>query len=239
MGKKDAITAAAGFVITVIILVVAITLLQVAFGIRKNPNDGLPAQADAAHILVIDAGHGGMDGGAVAADGTTEKGINLEISMILKSLMEVSGVKVVMTRTEDVMLDGSGLSGTAKMRDLKKRLEIAGQYPEALMVSIHCNKFPQESCKGLQVYYSAHEEAESAAGAVQDSYLLIDPTNHRKIKKADSSIYLLSRARVPSILVECGFLSNGPELEKLKTDNYRKKLALVIADGIFKAIGEE
>ena len=116
--------------------------------------------------------------------------------------------------------------------DLKQRLVIASQYPDALLVSIHCNKFPLESCKGLQVYYSGHTEAEEVAETVQESFLKIDPANHRQIKKADTSIYLLNRAKIPSILVECGFLSNKEELARLKTEDYRKMLALVVAGGI-------
>ena len=231
MGKKEAVKVAAGFVVTVLLLVVAITLLQISFGIKKE-EQGLPTQASAAPVVVIDAGHGGMDGGAVAPDGTAEKEINLEISEILACIMEVSGVKAVMTRTEDVMLDGEGLTGSAKLRDLKQRLVIASQYPDALLVSIHCNKFPLESCKGLQVYYSGHTEAEEVAETVQESFLKIDPANHRQIKKADTSIYLLNRAKIPSILVECGFLSNKEELARLKTEEYRKMLALVVAGGI-------
>jgi N-acetylmuramoyl-L-alanine amidase len=142
--------------------------------------------------------------------------------------MRVSGYNVVMTRSEDVMLDTGESKGSAKMRDLKRRLEISSEYSDAITVSIHCNKFPQSSCKGMQVYHSDSQTAQAAAKLVQSSYLALMPENHRQIKKADSSIYLLDRAVSPAILVECGFLSNSEELQKLKDENYQKKLAIII-----------
>jgi len=228
MQKKEAARVCLGFLLTVLIMAGAIALLSVWLS-RDSDADELQAGGEAHRVVVIDAGHGGADGGAVAHDGTLEKDINLEIARVLAALMRVSGYKVVMTRERDEMLGQDMTSGSAKMRDLKKRLEIASSYPEALTVSVHCNKFPQESCHGLQVYYG--EGAQVAAEAVQNAFSLVDSSNRRKIKKADSSIYLLHRASAPSILVECGFLSNRAELEGLKTEEYRKALALAIFHG--------
>ena len=230
MQRSEAVRVCAVFLLTVLLMVGAIALLSLVFHVGDDGSE-LPAGGFEHRIIVIDAGHGGIDGGAVAPDGTPEKDINLEIAKVLSALMRVSGYKVIMTREADVMLGQELSSGSAKMRDLKKRLEIASSYPEALTVSIHCNKFPQESCHGLQVYYSDSEAAASAANAVQGAFSLIDPQNRRATKKADGSIYLLNRAVSPSILVECGFLSNQEELQKLKTEEYRKKLALVIMAG--------
>ncbi len=230
MKGKDALKSAGAFA-AIVALLLALSILISAITYRKK-DPSVPTLGELPRSVVIDAGHGGMDGGAVAPDGTAEKDINLQTAKILCALMQVSGYKVIMTRSEDIMLDTGDGQGSAKMRDLRRRLEIANAYPDALAVSIHCNKFPQSSCKGLQVYHSDSDTAENAALAIQESALMIMPENHRKIKKADSSIYLLHRAKTPSVLVECGFLSNPEELAKLKTAEYKKQLALVIMKGI-------
>lgn len=237
MKKSEAVGSAFGLLLTVLLLLAATVILAVML----TGNKGRATEqvlADAHRIVVVDAGHGGMDGGAVAADGTLEKQINLEIARILSALLRVSGYETVMTRDGDFMLNTEDGRGSAKMRDLKKRLEIASSYPEALTVSIHCNKFPMESCKGMQVYYSDSEEAKAVADSVQSSFLSIDAKNKRQTKKTDSSIYLLYRATSPTVLVECGFLSNANELQRLKTEEYKKMLALVIMSGIDSAYKE-
>ena len=237
MGRKEAIRICAGFLLTVIIMTVAIAVLSLFIGGKEDGGE-LQTGAGAHMVVVIDAGHGGLDGGAVAPDGTLEKDINLEIAKALAALMRISGYKVVMTRENDTMLGAELTGGSAKMRDLKKRLEISSAYPDALTVSIHCNKFPDSSCKGLQVYYGSGQGAMESALAVQSAFSLISSENRRNIKKADSSIYLLHRANSPSILVECGFLSNETELEQLKNEEYRKKLALVVYSGVVSFYGE-
>ncbi len=228
MHTKEAIRCTLAFAFTVILLVCVTLGLALLF---NGSEKSVPTSNAASRVVVIDAGHGGLDGGAVAPDGTLEKDINLEISRVLATLMRVSGYEVITTRDTDTMLGGDG-NGSTKMRDLRKRLETASAYPDAVTVSIHCNKFPQESCKGLQVYHSDSDRARHTAELIQASALKLMPDNHRKIKKADSSIYLLHRATSPSVLVECGFLSNEGELQALKTENYRKKLALVILGGL-------
>ena len=237
MKRRDAAVSALGFGVTVVLLALAtLVLFYVVMG-GITPNGGMPVSGDVHKTVVIDAGHGGMDGGAVAPDGTLEKHINLEIAEILSALLRVSGYETVMTRQSDEMLDTGDGNGSAKLRDLKKRLMIASSYQGALTVSIHCNKFPQSSCKGMQVYHSDDPTAETTAMAVQRAFGKLDGTSRRQVKKSDSSIYLLYRAKTPTILVECGFLSNGEELEKLKTEDYKKKLALVIMSGIDGSYG--
>ena len=229
--RRDALGSAFAFSLTVVLLILAMLFTAVIFKNDGAGND-LPALHEDGRTVVIDAGHGGIDGGAVALDGTLEKEINLEISKVLAALMRASGYEVVMTRSNDEMLGGGGTGGSSKMRDLKYRLETASRNPEAITVSIHCNKFPLESCKGMQVYYSDNAVAKDAAGSIKEAFLKIDPSNKREIKKSDSSIYLLYRATSPTVLVECGFLSNNGELEKLKSSEYQKKLALVIMSGL-------
>ena len=237
MKRREALSPSLGLMATVTVLMLATLLLFYLVTGSAGRQKSMQVISDVHKTVVIDAGHGGIDGGAVAPDGTLEKHINLEIARILSALLRVSGYETVMTRESDVMLGTEGGTGSAKMRDLKQRLMIAGSYQGALTVSIHCNKFPLEKCKGMQVYYSASPVAEQTARAVQNEFLRLDSTCVRQVKKADSSIYLLYRAVSPTILVECGFLSNGEELEKLKTEEYKKKLALTVMSGIDASFG--
>ena len=230
MRKKEALVTALGFFMTVILTALVIALLWSVTG--KREESGVAALTEKGRMIVIDAGHGGSDGGAVAPDGTLEKELNLEISRILCALMRVSGYDVVMTRENDVTL------GETKMKDLKSRLQTFTDSDGALSVSLHCNKFPDPSCNGLQVYYADTPSSRAAAEAVQAAFSLVSDVNRRQVKKADSSIYLLHRASSPAILVECGFLSNPEELERLKTDEYRKKLALAVMSGVSTFYGE-
>lgn len=183
-------------------------------------------------VVVIDAGHGGADGGAVAPDGTCEKNINLNIAKDLCALLSGLGFECVMTRDEDVMLsDGSG--GSAKMSDLKKRVSMTDG-KDCIFISIHQNKFPQDTCSGTQVYYSKNDFGSAVlAEAVQECVrAYIQPLNTRRIKPAGSEIFVLDRCRVPAILVECGFLSNPAELLKLKDEEYQKKLSCAVAAAV-------
>ncbi len=229
--KKEALKTAMLFLLIALAVSVAVFIIFTALSAAEEPTGAVSAEP--MPIIVIDAGHGGRDGGAVGGDGTLEKELNLQIANVLAELLRVSGYNVIMTRTEDEMLVTEDGIGSSKLQDLKKRLMIASSYPDSVTVSIHCNKFPSESCKGLQVYFSDDEKAEELAGSIQGSVKgLLQPENHRAVKKADSSIYLLSRAKTPSVLVECGFLSNAQECEKLKTPEYQKSLALAMLKGI-------
>lgn len=229
--KNEALKTAMLFLLIALAVSVAVFVIFTALSAADKSTDAVSAEP--MPTIVIDAGHGGRDGGAVGNDGTLEKELNLQIATVLAELLRVSGYNVVMTRTEDVMLTTEDGKGSSKLRDLKQRLVIASSYPDSVTVSIHCNKFPSESCKGLQVYYSDDEKAMELANGIQGSVkALVQSDNHRAVKKADSSIYLLSRAKTPSVLVECGFLSNAEELKNLKTPEYQKTLALAMLKGI-------
>ncbi len=230
--KKETFKTALGFGFIAVGLVLAVYFLY-TLGAPKNELPSSDADASPLPVIVIDAGHGGMDGGAVGNDGTLEKELNLEIAMTLAELARICGYNPILTRTEDVMLSTPEGAGSAKMQDLKARLSISSIYPEALTVSIHCNKFPSESCKGLQVYHSNSEQAKKIADSIQASVKeQLQPDNRRQTKKADSSIYLLDRAVSPAVLIECGFLSNTEECEALSSREYQKSLALAILSGI-------
>lgn len=181
-----------------------------------------------------------MTGGAVASDGTVEKDINLKIALMLKAFLNAGGVKVIMTRESDVSTDSVETDKIAarKKSDLKNRLSIMKDYPDAIFVSIHLNKFTTSAAIGSQVFYSARrEESKQLGEEIQKSIVkLLQPENSRVNKQATSSTYILYNATVPAVLVECGFLSNSAELKRLKTEEYQNKMAFSIFCGIMEYI---
>lgn len=187
-------------------------------------------------IIILDAGHGGFDGGAVAGDGTVEKDINLNIALSVGELLAFGGYDVVLTRDTDTGTEDDSTKPiqTRKVSDLKNRLALMKKYEDAVFVSIHLNKFNSESAHGAQVFYSPNLSQSSELGnAIQDSIKkLLQPDNQRVIKKGTKSTYLLYNATIPAVIVECGFLSNSAELNKLKTEDYQRQMAFAVYCGI-------
>lgn len=198
---------------------------------KPNPsNNPLP-------VIIIDAGHGGFDGGAVANDGTVEKDINLSISMYLQEYLTVFGLQTVMIRETDTSVENDGLNSIRekKSSDLHNRMKIMEETDNALFISIHQNKYSIEKYSGTQVFYSpkTSEESSLLAQSIQDSIVnTLQKENNRQIKECGTSVYLMYNAVKPAVLVECGFLSNYEETQKLKTPEYQKKIAFCIAMGI-------
>lgn len=195
------------------------------------------AQAAEKPQVILDAGHGGRDGGAVGVTGLVEKDLNLEIAALLDDFLRVSGIPTQMTRRADSLVcdeHDPTLRGKFKQTDLKNRVALAEANPQSLFVSIHMNNFPVEKYHGLHVYYSPHaEESRRLASSIQsNTAALLQPDNTRKIKPAGSNIFLLDRIRTTAVLVECGFISNRAESAKLADETYRKQLALVLAASI-------
>ena len=193
--------------------------------------------------VIIDAGHGGFDGGAVASDGTVEKDINLNIALTAEKLLRFNGFSVIMTRTEDTATEDDSSAGIAvrKKSDLKNRLALMSKYPDSIYVSIHLNKFTTSAASGSQVFYAKNQDdAETLGKCIQNQIVaLLQPENQRVIKPGTNSVFLLDRATVPAVIVECGFLSNHRELELLKNTEYQTKLAFAISAGITDYYGEE
>ena len=214
-----------------IVMLSAVILMVVALGVvDRRAAVATPEQT--VHIL-IDAGHGGADGGAVAADGTQEKDINLPISLALRDMLTVMGYTVTTTRDTDVMLNTEGNTlRERKVSDLHNRLQLVQQAD--LTISVHQNKFEQEKYDGTQVFYSVnHPHSKVMAQRVQESVVsLLQPNNTRPLKAGDDNVYLLKHAQTPMILVECGFLSNAAEREKLKNPQYQRQLAFAIGGGV-------
>ena len=213
-----------------------------AAGVQQRHSAAVSAE-ERAPVIVIDAGHGGEDGGAVAADGTVEKDLNLEVAHILAQMLSFAGYDVRMTRTEDRMLydlygDAEEYAGRKKTYDLRNRLRFAEEADAALFISIHMNKFPQTQYSGLQVYYAAAEGSDTVADAVQNAVrTYLQPENTRQTKRTDTSIYLLHRIQTPAVMIECGFLSNEEELHRLQNGDYRRALALCIACAVSEVLG--
>lgn len=183
--------------------------------------------------IVIDPGHGGFDPGKVAGDGVTEKTINLAVAEKLKGFLEQGGAVVISTRTEDSSLSES------KRNDLKSRADIANGADVDMFVSIHQNSFPQAGAKGAQVfYYKSSQEGKRLADSIQSRLREVVDMNNTRIAKANTAYYVLKEIKVPSVIVECGFLSNTEEHDKLLDEEYQSRLAWAIYMGILDYYGE-
>lgn len=190
-----------------------------------------------APVIVLDAGHGGEDGGATGTNGVLEKKLNLSLTSSLAALLRLCGYTVVETRTEDKLLYDAGTpKGHKKQSDLENRLAFTKKYPDSIFISIHMNTFPAAVCEGMQVWYSkGHGDSAEWANAVQSTVTaLIQPHNHRRVKAAGSNIYILRHATTPAILVECGFLSTPSDCEKLCDPTYQKGFALALCAAFFE-----
>lgn len=191
------------------------------------------------NCIVIDAGHGGDDPGKIGINNALEKDINLAIAQKLKVLLESQGYQVVMTRTTSDGLYTPG-SSNMKVEDMRKRVDIVTEAMPVFTVSIHQNSYPEEYVQGAQVfYYGSSKEGEALAKKIQSSMVFrLNPENHR-VEKANESYYLLKKTPTPTVIVECGFLSNWEEAEKLCTDEYQNKVAWAIHMGIIQYLNEK
>ncbi len=221
-------------------LTIAISLLSVlliaVFCTNKQNIETVDSRVIEKPQIILDAGHGGFDGGAVASDGTYEKDINLNICLTLKEMLSENGYDVILTRTTDTSTESISEGSISQMKksDLSERLKLMKKYPNSIFVSVHLNKFTTSAASGAQVFYSGNGESSlKLANAVQSSVVsLLQPDNKRVCKKATSSTYLLHNATVPAIIVECGFLSNSQELKLLKEEKYQNQMAFCIFCGI-------
>lgn len=210
-------------------------LLSTAF-LKNSKKISVKSETLSKTVIILDAGHGGFDGGAVATDGTVEKNINLNISNNLALMLKACGYEIITTRTTDVATDDNENESIAKRKvsDLNNRLKLMNSYENAVFVSIHLNKFTASAASGAQVFYSKNRNESAVLGqSIQNSIVkLIQPENKRLIKQGTESTYLLYNAKVPAVIVECGFLSNGNDLKNLKNEDYQKSMAYAIFCGI-------
>ncbi len=184
--------------------------------------------------VVIDAGHGGIDPGKVGINGAEEKDINLQIALLVKQFLEANDVRVVMTReTEEGLYDAD--ASNKKVQDMKRRIEKIDEVNPVLTVSIHQNSYPEEYVHGAQVFYhNGSVEGQRLAEIIQTRLVeKVDPDNKRQVK-ANDSYYLLKKTGIPIVIVECGFLSNTEEAEKLCSQEYQEKIAWAVHMGILQ-----
>lgn len=188
--------------------------------------------------VVIDAGHGGDDPGKVGINGAKEKEINLQIAEMVKKYLEANDVRVIMTREDDAGLNDPDASNK-KVQDMKRRIELIDRAAPDVTVSIHQNSYPEEYVHGAQVfYYTGSKEGQELADCIQKQLVgKVDPENKRQIK-ANDSYYLLKKTGIPIVIVECGFLSNSVEAEKLCDSDYQEYLAWAIHMGILQYLNE-
>lgn len=188
--------------------------------------------------VIIDPGHGEPDGGAVGVDGVIEKDINLSISLKIKSLLDVFGYTVILTRKDDNAIydEGSKTIRKKKVTDLHNRLEIVNSRPNAVFISIHQNIYKSSKSSGSIVFYSPNnEKSKQLAETVQTGITtMLQPQNTRLVNQAKKNLYILYYAKSPAIMVECGFLSNPDECKLLQDDTYQSKMAFAISCAVMK-----
>ena len=190
-------------------------------------------------VIVLDAGHGGEDGGAVAADGTVESGLNLAIARRVRDLLTFAGVPTTVTREGDAAIydPGSATLREKKVSDLHNRVALVNELPGAVLLSIHQNSLPSSpSTRGAQVFWNRQEGAEELASSIQEALNgAVNARHEKKAAQVPSSVYLMKEITAPGVLVECGFLSNAAETEQLKDPAYQTKLAAAIAAGVLNS----
>lgn len=187
--------------------------------------------------IVVDVGHGGFDSGKIGVNGELEKDINLQVALKLKKTLEDMGMSVIMTREDDQGLYDENASNK-KAQDLQRRCELINQEKPLMTISIHQNSYTSPEIKGAQVfYYTTSSKSQKLAEILQKTLIeQVDPQNHREAK-ANDSYYLLKKTDSVIVIVECGFLSNPQEAEKLSDEEYQQKMADAICAGINKYLG--
>lgn len=238
MGKEDVFVRKKIGLAAAVLLLVCLMILCHKAGetLRRGIEESRETGAQTAkndNLIVLDAGHGGIDAGKLGVNGAEEKEINFKIAIYTKELLEKEGIQVVMTRSDD------GRLGESQVEDLKARVSVMNENRPALAVSIHQNSYHEESVKGPQVfYYTDSKEGEKAAGIIQNS--LAETTgDHSKEAKANNTYYILKKTEVPVVIVECGFLSNYEEAEKLAQEEYQRQIAQAVARGIAEYVGAD
>ncbi len=223
---------------TILIAILCISMLITSM-LKTEFNGSRPIAAS--HLssdvtVVIDAGHGGIDGGAVGINGTIEKNVNLDIAMKCAYIMDLLGVNIDMTRTDDRSIhdDDNATMAKKKVSDIKNRVKLINSASNPILLSIHMNSFPDSKYSGAQVFYSVNNpDGEVLAKCIQNSLKTgISDGNTREIKPSDGGIYILNNVNCPAVIVECGFLSNEKEEALLNDNNYKKKTATSICAGM-------
>lgn len=224
--------------IGILCLTLAVLLAALLGGqraVRTFSEDG----AQMKHRIILDAGHGGEDGGATSCTGVLESGINLEITLRLRDLFHLLGRETRMIRTSDISVYTKGGSiAQKKMSDLKERVRIVNATPGAILVSIHQNNFSDSRYSGAQVFYADTQQSEQLAKVLQNALIAsLNRNSHRKSKQC-SGVYLMEHISCTGILVECGFLSNPEEEARLRSPDYQQRLCCIIAATVSRFLSD-
>lgn len=189
------------------------------------------------HTVIIDAGHGGVDGGATSCSGILEKQLNLEIALRLNDLMQLLGWQTKMIRTTDISVYTEGETiGAKKVSDLKERVRIVNATEDAILVSIHQNTYPSSRYSGAQVFYGPGQGSQQLAKMLQSAFIgTVNPGSNRQCKKADG-VYLMQHIQCTGVLIECGFLTNPEEEALLRSNDFQQKLCAVIGTTLSRFI---
>lgn len=217
------------------ILLTALALCGLLSGLGWQREAPALAVSPVARTLVIDAGHGGEDGGAISITGAPESQINLAISCKLEDILALYGIAPQMLRREDISLHDPEASTARKKKvsDLHNRVNMVESAQPSLMVSIHQNSYPESRYYGAQVFYAPTEGSEEIATYTQSILVAaLDPENRREAKQIPDTVYLMNHITCPAILVECGFLTNPEEEALLRDDSYQRKVAAALTSAI-------
>ncbi len=222
----------------VLMLVCTVSVTAVYFGgthIQRAVST-MTAPEPETPIIVLDAGHGGIDGGCSSVNGVPEKGINLNILLCLRDMLEIEGYQVEVTRDTDVSIHDEGIEGIAnqKSSDMDNRLALFNQYENAICISIHQNQYTDSAYSGAQMFYSDNVSGSSTlAQIMQEAFVTqLQPENTREVKLCGKELYLCYFSENPTVMVECGFLSNPEEAALLETEAYQRKVAFTIFSGL-------
>ena len=221
-------------------LILLLCAYLLVFGFISTANEPvavLPTDADPGlPVIVIDAGHGGIDSGCVSINGVEEKDINLSILLKLRHMLEAAGFETAVTRDTDKSIHDTGVTGLGnqKKSDMENRLAIINSCEDAIFISIHQNQFTDPQYYGAQMFYPAEsQESQRLAQILQNSIVSrLQPENKREIKPVGDEIYLLHYSKFPAVMAECGFLSNQAEADLLESEEYQSKVAFSIFAGI-------
>ncbi len=208
-------------------LALAVFIALSAFAANLDRTKAVSAVLPEEATLVIDAGHGGIDGGAVGADGSRESDINLAIALRLQAVSAFCGQSAVMTRTDDSR--GADALSYSEHEELVYRTQVVNATPNAVLLSIHQNCYPTAQPSGAQVLYSSNGKSEDFGRLMHDNLVnSLDPQNRRVAEPDKNRLYILSNVDCPAILVECGFVSNHSDITKLTDSRYQTALSTVL-----------
>lgn len=217
---------------TILIIIVCLVLGFFSLKARNIVPASMVALPKSGATLILDAGHGGEDGGALSASGAKESDINLAVVRKLDYILAFCGVESILTRSEDISLHSKGCQTLRekKVSDLKNRVALVNSTLNSMLISVHQNHFTDPAYSGAQVFYNIGDMSRQWGEQTQEHLRqVLDPENRRKAKLMPDSVYLFKHINCPSILVECGFLSNGEEASLLLTDSYQRKVAVALA----------